>query len=90
VRLRTTAAKRFKKVENATALIWKLLQVAQSTLDAAEHLGADRLGMIVPGHFADLLLVEGDPTVNISALRNVVMVMKNGEILIDRFSGLST
>ena len=31
VRLRTTAAKRFKKVENATALIWKLLQVAQST-----------------------------------------------------------
>jgi transposase-like protein len=31
VRLRTTAAKRFKRVENATALIWKLLQVAQST-----------------------------------------------------------
>ncbi len=25
VRLRTTAAKRFKKVENATALIWKML-----------------------------------------------------------------
>jgi putative transposase len=31
VRLRTTTAKRFKKVENATALIWKLLQVAEST-----------------------------------------------------------
>jgi hypothetical protein len=31
MRLRTTAAKRFKKVENATALIWKLLQVAEST-----------------------------------------------------------
>ncbi len=31
VRLRTTAAKRFKKVENATALIWKLLRVAEST-----------------------------------------------------------
>jgi putative transposase len=25
-RLRTTAAKRFKKVENATALIWKILR----------------------------------------------------------------
>ena len=25
VRLRTTAAKRFKKIENATALIWKLV-----------------------------------------------------------------
>jgi putative transposase len=31
VRLRTTAAKRFQKVENATALIWKLLQVGEST-----------------------------------------------------------
>ena len=28
VRLRTTAAKRFKRVESATALIWKLLLVA--------------------------------------------------------------
>lgn len=31
VRLRTTAAKRFKQVTSATALIWKLLQVAEST-----------------------------------------------------------
>jgi putative transposase len=31
VRLRTTAAKRFKKVDCATALIWKLLQVAEGT-----------------------------------------------------------
>ena len=29
VRLRTTAAKRFKRVESATALIWKLLTVAE-------------------------------------------------------------
>src|SRR5215470_245382 len=43
VRLRTTAAKRFKKVENATALIWKMLQVAESTfrrLKGAESLPA--------------------------------------------------
>jgi len=31
VRLRTTAAKRFKRVENATALIWKLLLVPRSS-----------------------------------------------------------
>ncbi|HSB30072.1 MAG TPA: transposase, partial [Candidatus Sulfobium mesophilum] len=31
VRLRTDAAKRFKKVDNATAMIWKLRQVAQKT-----------------------------------------------------------
>ena len=29
VRLRTSAAKRFKRVESATALIWKLLLVAE-------------------------------------------------------------
>jgi putative transposase len=29
VRLRTDAAKRFRKVQNATAMIWKLLQVAE-------------------------------------------------------------
>ena len=43
VRLRTTAAKRFKKVENATAVIWKILQVAESTyrrLKAVELLPA--------------------------------------------------
>ncbi len=31
VRLRTGAAKRFKNVENATAMIWKILMVAQKT-----------------------------------------------------------
>lgn len=41
VRLRTDAAKRFKKVQNATAMIWKLLQVAEKSfrsLKAAELL----------------------------------------------------
>lgn len=31
VRLRTDAAKRFKKIQNATAMIWKLLQVAEKS-----------------------------------------------------------
>lgn len=31
VRLRTDAAKRFKKIQSATAMIWKLLQVAEKT-----------------------------------------------------------
>lgn len=41
VRLRTAAAKRFKKVENATAIIWKTLLVAEQSfrrLDAPERL----------------------------------------------------
>jgi hypothetical protein len=43
----TTAVKRFKKVENATALIWKMLQVAESTfrrLKGAELLPAVYVG----------------------------------------------
>jgi len=41
VRLRTAAAKRYKKVENATAVIWKTLLTAERTfrrLDAPELL----------------------------------------------------
>lgn len=34
VRLRTDAAKRFKKIQNATAMIWKLLQVAEKSFRA--------------------------------------------------------
>src|SRR5262245_25608225 len=47
VRLRTTAAKRFKKVENATALIWKMLQVAESTFRRLK--GAERLPAVYAG-----------------------------------------
>jgi putative transposase len=48
VRLRTTAAKRFKKVDSATATIWKVLQVAETTfrrLNAPELLPAVYAGM---------------------------------------------
>jgi len=36
VRLRTDAVKRFKKVQNATAMIWKLLQGAQKSFRSVE------------------------------------------------------
>lgn len=37
VRLRTGAGKRYKKVANATALIWKVLPVAESTFGRLDH-----------------------------------------------------
>jgi transposase-like protein len=49
VRLRTTADKRYQRVESATALIWKVLQVAERTfrrLNAPELLPAVYAGTI--------------------------------------------
>ncbi len=34
IKLRTDAAKRFKKVENATAMIWKLLGITEKNFRA--------------------------------------------------------
>jgi cytosine/adenosine deaminase-related metal-dependent hydrolase len=40
----------------------------------------DRLGSVTPGKLADLILVEGDPTANISDIRRIGLVMKEGVI----------
>jgi len=58
----------------------KVLRLA--TLGAAEITGrADRLGSIEEGKLADLILVDGDPTRDISAIRNVELVIKDGMVL---------
>lgn len=50
-----------------------------ATLDSARvNRRADELGVIAPGWLADLILVDGDPSANISALRRVRRVFKGG------------
>jgi hypothetical protein len=52
-----------------------------ATLEAARMLGwDDRLGSITPGKYADLYLVDGDPTEDIGAIRRGRMVMKGDAI----------
>ena len=53
VRLRTTAAKRFKKVASATAMIWQILQVAEQTF---RRLNAPEL---LPAVYAGVKYVDG-------------------------------
>jgi putative transposase len=53
VRLRTTAAKRFKKVDSATAIIWKVLQIAETTF---RRLNAPEL---LPAVYAGVPYVDG-------------------------------
>jgi Tol biopolymer transport system component/imidazolonepropionase-like amidohydrolase len=53
-----------------------------ATSESAEALGAaDQIGSIVPGLMADMVIIDGDPLTNISAIRNVRQVIKSGELI---------
>lgn len=52
-----------------------------ATSGAAHMLGIDRLGAIQQGYMADMIVVNGDPTKDISALENVLLVISNGNVV---------
>jgi imidazolonepropionase-like amidohydrolase len=60
----------------------QVLRAATSVNAKAFHLD-DKLGFIKPGHLADLVFVSGDPVKNISDLRKVTFVMKEGKVVRD-------
>lgn len=54
--------------------------VSATSGNAAYFRLGDRLGRVKAGLFADLIAVDGDPTADIKALRQVKFVMKNGKV----------
>jgi imidazolonepropionase-like amidohydrolase len=52
-----------------------------ATLEAARVMHREQeLGSITPGKYADMILVNGDPTQHISDIRHVDLVIKNGDL----------
>jgi hypothetical protein len=52
-----------------------------ATQNGAKYTGTSHwLGAIEPQRLADVILIDGDPTVDISAIRRISLVMKNGVV----------
>jgi imidazolonepropionase-like amidohydrolase len=59
--------------------------IVASTQNAAELCGvADQLGTVEEGKVADLIAVAGNPSANISDLRELLLVFKAGTLVLDR------
>jgi imidazolonepropionase-like amidohydrolase len=57
--------------------------VAATSGNATYFRQAERIGRVKPALFADLIAVAGDPTTDITALRRITLVMKNGKVYIE-------
>jgi imidazolonepropionase-like amidohydrolase len=75
--------------QNVRETVYRVQQAGQPAMDAlagttslaAEALGlGDRIGAVAPGYEADLIVVDGDPLKDITALGRVVFVMKGGKV----------
>jgi len=56
--------------------------IQAATINAAELMGwRDKVGELSPGHYADLIAVEGDPLSDATTLEHVKFVMKGGVVV---------
>lgn len=59
--------------------------VEAATRNAADHLGILKdVGTVEPGKIADLIIVDGDPLEDISALRRVKTVVQAGRVVVEK------
>jgi imidazolonepropionase-like amidohydrolase len=96
----TSASTHGKNARELTALAslgMPAIEVIQTaTTNAAELLGwSDRVGVLAPKMFADIIAVEGNPLTDITTLERVKFVMKGGVVVVSgsshgRTAGIST
>ena len=61
--------------------------IVAGTRNAAINLGkAEELGTIEPGKLADIIAVSGDPLKDIRDTRKIKLVIKDGNILVNRIN----
>ncbi len=55
--------------------------IQTGTINAADLMGwSDKVGSLTPGHWADVIAVEGDPLKDVKVLQDVKFVMKSGVV----------
>ena len=52
----------------------------------ADIFGLEELGQIKVGFLADLVVIKGNVRTNISTLRNTVMVLKGGDVVLNKLA----
>jgi imidazolonepropionase-like amidohydrolase len=64
--------------------------IRSATQEAAQVIGlGDRIGSLTAGKLADLIAVDGNPLDDLTSLKRVVFVMRNGQIFRQPSGGVS-
>ncbi|MCC6318496.1 MAG: amidohydrolase family protein [Gemmatimonadaceae bacterium] len=73
-------ARQFRYLKQLPLTSMQMIQMA--TVNAADLMGwGKKVGLLAPGHFADLIAVPGDPLADVTELERVNFVMKGGEVV---------